>query len=44
VCLTSALGGGEWSGSYPGRFTPGKGAPSDPFDRRFGAVAKRKNL
>jgi hypothetical protein len=23
--VTSALGGGGWSASYPGRFTPGKG-------------------
>jgi hypothetical protein len=25
--LTSALGGGEWSASRPGRFTPGERAP-----------------
>jgi hypothetical protein len=25
--LTSALVGGEWSTSRPGRFTPGEGAP-----------------
>jgi hypothetical protein len=27
VYLTSALAGGEWSDSHPGRFTPGKRAP-----------------
>jgi hypothetical protein len=27
VFLTSALVGGEWSASHPGRFTPGEGAP-----------------
>jgi hypothetical protein len=27
VFLTSALVGGEWSGSSPGRFTPGETAP-----------------
>jgi hypothetical protein len=26
-CLTSALLGGEWSASRPGRFTPGERAP-----------------
>jgi hypothetical protein len=25
--LTSALEGGEWSASHPGRFTPGEKAP-----------------
>jgi hypothetical protein len=25
--FTSALAGGEWSASRPGRFTPGEGAP-----------------
>jgi hypothetical protein len=28
VSLTSALVGGEWSASRPGRFTPGERAPS----------------
>jgi hypothetical protein len=28
VFLTSALDGGEWSGSRPGRFTPGEETPS----------------
>jgi hypothetical protein len=27
IFLTSALVGGEWSGSRPGRFTPGERAP-----------------
>jgi hypothetical protein len=27
VSLTSALVGGEWSASFPGRFTPGERAP-----------------
>jgi hypothetical protein len=26
IFLTSALGGGEWSASRPGRFTPGERA------------------
>jgi hypothetical protein len=26
--LTSALDGGQWSASHPGRFTPGEGAPA----------------
>jgi len=32
--LTSALDGGEWSGSSPGRFTPEK--TCYPLDRRLG--------
>jgi hypothetical protein len=27
IFLISALDGGEWSASRPGRFTPGKGPP-----------------
>jgi hypothetical protein len=27
IFLTSALAGGEWSASRPGRFTPGETAP-----------------
>jgi hypothetical protein len=27
IFLTSALAGGEWSASHPGRFIPGKRAP-----------------
>jgi hypothetical protein len=30
--LTSALGGGEWSASRPGRFTPGEGASVQLLD------------
>jgi hypothetical protein len=26
IFLTSALAGGEWSASYPGRYTPGESA------------------
>jgi len=33
--LTSALGGGKWSASRPGRFAQGK-SPCYPFDRRLG--------
>jgi len=47
--LTSALDGGEWSASRPGRFTPRVRAPSTPWIRvwvgpRAGpdAVANRK--
>jgi hypothetical protein len=34
--LTSALVGGRWSASRPGRFTPGY-----PFDRRLGGPQSR---
>jgi hypothetical protein len=33
VFLTSAIGGGEWSASRPGRFTPGE---RDPGTHRIG--------
>jgi hypothetical protein len=33
--LTSALDGGEWSASRPGRFTP-RESPWYPLDRRLG--------
>jgi hypothetical protein len=33
--LTLALGGGEWSASHPGRFTP-RESPWYPLDRRLG--------
>jgi hypothetical protein len=33
--LTSALDGGEWSASRPGRFTPRERAPGYPLDRRL---------
>jgi hypothetical protein len=35
IFLTSALAGGEWSVSRPGRFTSGK-EPLLPIDRRLG--------
>jgi hypothetical protein len=38
--LTSALEGGEWSASRPGRFTPGK-SPRYPLDRRLGGPQNR---
>jgi hypothetical protein len=51
VFLTSALIGGEWSASHPGRFTPGKRAPRTHWigswvDPRAGLddVEKRKFL
>jgi hypothetical protein len=31
--LTSALAGGEWPASRPGRFTPGGKSPRYPLDR-----------
>jgi len=49
LCLTSALDGGEWSASRPGRFTARITAPQYPLDRGWmgpsaglDAVAKRK--
>jgi hypothetical protein len=36
--ITSALGGGEWSASHPGRFTPSERAPRYPLDRRPGGL------
>jgi hypothetical protein len=38
--LTSALDGGEWSASCPGRFTLGK-FPRYPLDRRLGGPKSR---
>jgi hypothetical protein len=38
--LTSALDGGEWSASLPGRFHPGK-SPWYPLDRRLGGPHSR---
>jgi hypothetical protein len=35
--LTSALDGGEWSASHPGRFTP-REIPWYPLDRRLGGL------
>jgi hypothetical protein len=40
IFLTSALVGGEWSASRPGRFTPGK-EPQYPSDRRLGEPQSR---
>jgi hypothetical protein len=51
VFLTSALVGGEWSASRPGRFTPEERSPLHPFDRRLawaqnlsGRCGEEKNL
>jgi hypothetical protein len=33
--LTSAIDGGEWPSSCPGRFTPGERAPRYPLDRSW---------
>jgi hypothetical protein len=38
---TSALDGGEWSASSPGRFTPKERAPRYPLDRRLGGPQSR---
>jgi hypothetical protein len=39
--LTSALDGGEWSASRPGRFTARERAPRYSFDRRLGGPQSR---
>jgi hypothetical protein len=39
--LTSALDGGEWSASRPGRFTPWETAPWYPLYRRLGGPQSR---
>jgi hypothetical protein len=39
--LTSALDGGEWSTSRPGRFTPRERAPWYPLDSRLGGPQSR---
>jgi hypothetical protein len=39
--LISALDGGEWSASRPGRFTPQGKSLSYPFDRRLGGPQSR---
>jgi hypothetical protein len=51
IFLTSALAGGDWSASCPGRFTPGNRTPGTNLiggwvDPRVGLedVAKRKFL
>jgi hypothetical protein len=41
IFLTSALAGGEWSASRPGRFTPGGKSPRYPLDRRLGGPQSR---
>jgi hypothetical protein len=38
--LTSALDGGEWSASHPGRFTPKEAAPDNPLDRLGGPKSR----
>jgi hypothetical protein len=40
LILTSALAGGEWSASRPGRFTPGE-SPRYPLNRRLGEPQNR---
>jgi hypothetical protein len=42
IVLTSALVGGEWSASRPGRFTPGEKAPGTHW--KGGWVAPRASL
>jgi hypothetical protein len=39
--MTSALDGGEWSASRPGRFTPRKRAPQYPLDKKLGESQSR---
>jgi hypothetical protein len=39
--LTSALDGGEWSASRPGRFTPREMSPWYPLDRRLDGPQSR---
>jgi hypothetical protein len=39
--LTSALDGGEWSASQPGRFTPGEYSSRFPLDRMWGGLQNR---
>jgi hypothetical protein len=39
--LTSALDGGEWSASRPGRFAPQGKSPWYPLDRRLGGPQSR---
>jgi hypothetical protein len=41
IFLTSALLGGEWSTSRPGRFTPRGKSPLYPLDRRLGGPHSR---
>jgi hypothetical protein len=39
--LTSALGGGEWPDSLPGRFNPKEKSPRYSLDRRLGGPRSR---
>jgi hypothetical protein len=39
--LTSALDGGEWSASHPGRFNPRGKCPWYPLNRRLGGPQRR---
>jgi hypothetical protein len=41
IFLTSALAGGKWSASRPGRFTPRGRKPGYPLDRRLGGPQKK---
>jgi hypothetical protein len=42
IFFISAIVGGEWSASYPSRFTPGEGAPDNHL--RGGWLAPRSGL
>jgi hypothetical protein len=44
IFLTSAVAGGEWSASRPGRFTPRGKSPQYPLDRRLGGPQGRSGL
>jgi hypothetical protein len=39
--LTSAVDGGEWSASHPGRFITRERTPFNPLDRRLGGPQSR---
>jgi hypothetical protein len=41
IFLTSALVGGEWSASRPGRFTPRGKSPRYPLDRKLDGPQSR---
>jgi hypothetical protein len=41
IFFTSAVDGGEWSASRPGRFTPKERTPPYTFDRRLGGPHSR---
>jgi len=42
--LNAALDGGEWSGSRPDRFIPGKKTPRHPLNRKLGGQKSRSGL